>query len=35
LKDEVTCFNCGETGHYRNQCKNPLRITDGSADADE
>ena len=34
-KDEVTCFNCGETGHYRNQCKNPLRITDGSADADE
>ena len=34
-KDDVTCFNCGETGHYRNQCKNPLRITDGSADADE
>jgi hypothetical protein len=34
-KDDVTCFNCGETGHYRNQCKNPLRITDGSADAEE
>jgi hypothetical protein len=34
-KDEVTCFNCGEAGHYRNQCKNPLRITDGSADAEE
>ena len=34
-KDEVTCFNCGETGHYRNQCKNPLQITDGSADAEE
>jgi len=34
-KDDVTCFNCGETGHYRNQCKNPLQITDGSADADE
>jgi hypothetical protein len=34
-KDDVTCFNCGETGHYRNQCKNPLQITDGSADAEE
>ena len=34
-KDDVTCFNCGETGHYRNECKNPLQITDGSADAEE
>ena len=34
-KDDVTCFNCGETGHYRNQCKNPLQITNGGADADE
>ena len=34
-KDDVTCFNCGETGHYKNQCKNPLQITNGDAEADE
>jgi hypothetical protein len=34
-KADVECFNCGEKGHYKNQCRKPLRITDGSADADE
>ena len=34
-KDDVACFNCGEKGHYKNQCKVPLRITNGTADADE
>jgi hypothetical protein len=34
-KADVECFNCGEKGHYKNQCRKPLRITDGSGDADE
>ena len=33
--DDVTCFNCGETGHYKNRCKKPLQITNGDAEADE
>ena len=31
-KDDVTCYNCGETGHYRNECKKQLQITNGDAD---
>jgi hypothetical protein len=34
-KDTVKCFNCGEFGHYKNECSKPLRITNGGADADE
>lgn len=34
-KDTVTCYNCGETGHYKNQCSKPLQITNGEAEADE
>jgi hypothetical protein len=33
-RDDVKCFNCGEQGHFQNQCKQARRITDGSADAD-
>ena len=34
-KDTVKCFNCGEFGHYKNQCTKPLQITNGDAEADE
>ena len=34
-KDTVKCFNCGEFGHYKNECSKPLRITNGGADAEE
>jgi hypothetical protein len=34
-RDDVKCFNCGEQGHFQNQCKQARRITDGSADADD
>ena len=30
-RDDVKCFNCGEQGHFQNQCKQARRITDGSA----
>ena len=34
-KDTVKCFNCGEFGHYKNQCTKPPRITNGDAEADD
>jgi len=34
-KDTVKCFNCGEFGHYKNQCTKPLQITNGDAEADD
>ena len=34
-KDTVKCFNCGEFGHYKNQCTKPPQITNGDAEADD
>ena len=33
-KKAVTCFNCGELGHYKSKCTKPeqLRITNGAAE---
>ena len=33
-KETVKCFNCGEFGHYKNQCTKPLQITNGDTDAE-
>ena len=34
-KDTVKSFNCGEFGHYKNQCTKPPRSTNGDAEADD